>query len=165
MTKNNSISFSYREFDREEELNPDDLELVKGAREAALNAYAPYSKFRVGAVVRLESGTLIRGSNIENAAFPSGICAERSALSNAASNHPDDKTVSIAIAAIDEDGLTDEPVPPCGNCRQVITEEELRNGKQIRVILSGRKKTLVIDRSSDLLPLQFNKNNLKISLP
>ena len=165
MSTTKSISFSYKEFDNYEELGTDDYDMVNAAREAARNAYAPYSGFRVGAAVRLESGVLIRGTNVENAAFPSGICAERSALSNSVSNHPDDKPVAIAIAAMTEEEFTDEPVPPCGNCRQVIAEEELRNGKQIRLILSGKKKVIVIDKCSHLLPLQFNKNNLISNLP
>jgi cytidine deaminase len=165
MMRTNIISFSYNEYDRTEELNPDDRELIFAARESAINAYAPYSKFRVGAAVRLESGIIVRGSNVENAAFPSGICAERNALSNSISNHPNDKPVSIAIAALKEDGLTEEPVPPCGNCRQVIAEEELRTGNQIRILLSGKNKTLVIESIRSLLPLQFNKKNLKVNLP
>ena len=165
MSTTKSISFSYKEFDNNEELGTDDYDMVYAAREAARNAYAPYSGFRVGAAVRLESGVLIRGTNVENAAFPSGICAESSALSNSVSNHPDDKPVGIAIAAMTEEEFTDEPVPPCGNCRQVIAEEELRNGKQIRLILSGKKKVIVIDKCSNLLPLQFNKNNLISNLP
>jgi cytidine deaminase len=165
MMRTNIISFSYNEYDRTEELNPDDRELIFAARESAINAYAPYSKFRVGAAVRLESGIIVRGSNVENAAFPSGICAERNALSNSISNHSNDKPVSIAIAALKEDGLTEEPVPPCGNCRQVIAEEELRTGNQIRILLSGKNKTLVIESIRSLLPLQFNKKNLKVNLP
>jgi cytidine deaminase len=165
MMRTNIISFSYNEFETIEELNTEDRELIFAARESAINAYAPYSKFRVGAAVRLESGIIVRGSNVENAAFPSGICAERNALSNSISNYPNDKPISIAIAALQEDGLTEEPVPPCGNCRQVIAEEEQRTGNQIRIILSGRKKTMVIESISSLLPLQFNKKNLKVSLP
>ncbi|HUX55409.1 MAG TPA: cytidine deaminase [Bacteroidales bacterium] len=165
MVKINNISFSYKEFENTEELDPNDRELVFAAREAALNAYAPYSKFRVGAAIRLESGLIVRGSNVENAAFPSGICAERSALANSVSNHHNDKPIAMAIAAMTEDGLTDNPVPPCGNCRQVIAEEELRTGKQIRIILSGKNKILIIESISSLLPLQFNKQNLKVSLP
>jgi cytidine deaminase len=165
MIRTNNISFSYKEFEKPEELNSEDLELIFAARETALNAYAPYSKFRVGAAVRLESGIIVRGTNIENAAFPSGICAERSALSNSVSNHHNDKPVAMAIAAMSEDGLTEDPVPPCGNCRQVIAEEESRIGNQIRIILSGKNKTLVIDSIGSLLPLQFNKKNLKVNLP
>jgi cytidine deaminase len=165
MIRTNNISFSYKEFEKPEELNPDDRELVIAARETALHAYAPYSKFRVGAAVRLESGTIVRGTNVENAAFPSGICAERSALSNSVSNHHNDKPVAMAIAAMTEDGLTEDPVPPCGNCRQVIAEEESRTGNRIRIILSGKNKTMIIESISSLLPLQFNKKNLKVNLP
>ena len=100
MIRTNNISFSYKEYENSEELNPDDRELIHAAREAALNAYAPYSKFRVGAAVRLESGIIVCGANVENAAFPSGICAERSALSNSVSNYQNDKPVAIAIAAM-----------------------------------------------------------------
>jgi cytidine deaminase len=112
--------------------------------------------------VLLESGIIVSGANIENAAFPSGICAERNALSNSASNYPSDKPVAIAVAAMNEEGLTTEPVPPCGNCRQVIAEEEFRNNKNIKVILSGGSKIQIIEKGGDLLPLQFNRNNLKI---
>lgn len=164
MRRTNSISFTFNEFDKPDDLNSEDRELVFAARDAALNAYAPYSRFMVGAAVRLESGVIVTGANVENAAFPSGICAERSALSNSVSNHHDDKPVAIAIAAMTEDGLTDEPVPPCGNCRQVISEEELRNGKQIRLILSGKKKIQVIESCSHLLPLQFTQKNLNVKL-
>jgi cytidine deaminase len=159
------ISFSYREYNNLEELDPEDRELVALAKEAAKNAYAPYSRFRVGAVVRLESGRKVTGSNVENAAFPSGICAERSALAFSVSNYPDDKPVAMAIAAITDEGLTPECVSPCGNCRQVIAEEELRTSKQIRLILSGEKKIQVVDTISHLLPLQFSRDNLKPNLP
>lgn len=161
MTTRN-ISTSFAEFHSIEELNQDDRDLVIAAREAARNAYAPYSKFRVGAAVKLESGIIIRGANVENAAFPSGICAERSAISFSASNYPSDRPVSIAVAAFTEDGLTKEPVPPCGNCRQVIAEEEFRNNNNIRLILSGDSKIQIFEKGGDLLPLQFNRNNMKI---
>jgi cytidine deaminase len=164
MIRTNNISFSYKEFENHEELSAEDRELVLIARESALNAFAPYSKFRVGAAIRLESGIIVCGANVENAAFPSGICAERSALSNSVSNHHNDKPLAIAIAAMTEDGLTDEPVPPCGNCRQVIAEEESRTGNKIRIILSGKRKTMIIESISCLLPLQFNKKNLKVNL-
>lgn len=165
MIRTNNISFSYKEFDKTEELDADDRELVFAARETALNAYAPYSKFKVGAAVRLESGAIVRGTNVENAAFPSGICAERNALSNSISNHPNDKPLVMAIAAMNEDGLTENPVPPCGNCRQVIAEEELRTGNQIRLILTGKDKTMIIESITNLLPLQFTGKNLKVNLP
>jgi cytidine deaminase len=165
MPKINTISFSYHEFDSPEDLDPSDRDLVFAAREAALKAYAPYSKFRVGAAIRLASGTIVCGTNVENAAFPSGICAERNALANSVSNHSDDNPIALAIAALTADGLTDEPVPPCGNCRQVISEEESRTGRKIRLILSGKNKCYVIDGVANLLPMQFNKINLMINLP
>lgn len=165
MTKTINISFSYKEFGNHEELDPEDRELVSAARETAITAYAPYSRFRVGAAVRLESGTIVRGSNVENAAFPSGICAERNVFANAISNYHYDKPVAIAIAAMTDEGFTEEPVPPCGNCRQVIAEEEARTGNQIRIILSGKKRIMIIDKIGYLLPMQFNNKNLKVNLP
>jgi cytidine deaminase len=161
--KTTNISITCTEYNSIEDLNQIDKELVLAAREAAKNAYAPYSKFRVGAAVMLESGMVISGANVENAAFPSGICAERSALSYSASNYPADKPVAIAVAAFNEKGLTKNPVSPCGNCRQVIAEEEFRNNNNIRVILSGETKLQIIEKGGDLLPLQFNRNSLKVN--
>jgi cytidine deaminase len=163
MIKTNNISFTFKEFDSVEELESSDRELLKSAREAALNAYAPYSGFRVGAAVRLASGIIVTGSNVENAAFPSGICAERNALSNSSSNHPGDIPVVLAVAAITEAGYSCEPVSPCGNCRQVIAEEETRSGKSIRIILGSKNKIQVIEKGGDLLPLQFSRNNLPVT--
>jgi len=163
MIKASNISFSFKEFDTIAELGSQDRELLISAREAAMNAYAPYSGYKVGAAVRLESGKIVKGTNVENAAFPSGICAERSALSNVSSNYPGDNPVTIALAAMTEAGLTNEPVSPCGNCRQVIVEEEIRSGKSIRIILSSKNKIQVIEKGGDLLPLQFSRNNLPVN--
>ncbi len=160
-----NISFSYREYERPEELDAEDQELIKAAKESAKLAYAPYSRFMVGAAIRLESGRIVHGSNVENAAFPSGICAERTVIAGAVSNYPDDKPVALAIAAITEGGLPAESVSPCGNCRQVIAEEEGRTGKQIRIILSGKNKIQVIDGVGLLLPLQFSRDSLRVNLP
>jgi cytidine deaminase len=160
-----NISFSYQEYESPSEMATEDQQLIIEARRAANNAYAPYSRFRVGAAVRLESGMIVCGSNVENAAFPSGTCAERTAISGSVSNYPDDKPVAIAIAAMNDDGLTAECISPCGNCRQIIAEEEIRTGKKIRIILSGREKIQVIESISLLLPLQFCRNNLRVNLP
>jgi len=165
MIKTTTFSFSYKEYETTEDLESDDRELIYAARATALNAYAPYSRLKVGAAIRLNSGTIVCGTNVENAAFPSGICAERNALSTSVSNYSNDKPVSLAIAAMTENGLTDDPVPPCGNCRQVIAEEELRTGRKIRIILSGKNRILIVESISSLLPLQFNKKNLKVILP
>jgi cytidine deaminase len=158
-TKNISISWS--EFKEISDLEKDDRDLVIAARDISVKAYAPYSGFLVGAAVRLDDGTIVTGTNVENAAFPSGICAERNALSTAVSNFPSRVPVAIAIAARNSEGLTADPVSPCGNCRQVIAEEEFRNGKPIRIILTGRNKFQVIENGGSLLPLQFNRNSLK----
>ncbi len=163
MTRTNNISFSYKEFDSPEELNKEDYDLLLSARKTAANAYAPYSGFKVGAAVLLTSGIIITGSNVENAAFPSGICAERNALSNASSNHPGDNPVAIAVAAMTEAGQTYEPVSPCGNCRQVIAEEEVRSGRSIRIILGSKNKIQIIEKGGDLLPLQFSRKNLTVN--
>jgi cytidine deaminase len=106
MIRTHNISFSYKEYEKSEELDPDDFRLISEARKAALNAYAPYSKFKVGAAVRLTSGKIVRGANVENAAFPSGICAKRSALSNSVSNYPDDKITALALVALTNDILS-----------------------------------------------------------
>jgi cytidine deaminase len=163
--KHHNISFTYTEFGSLEELSPGDRELVINARKAAGKAYAPYSRFYVGAALRLESGRIVSGSNVENAAFPSGLCAERTALAYAVSNFPGDRTVALAIAARDDADFTEESISPCGNCRQVIAEEEKKNGKAVRIILSGTSGILIIESVGDLLPLQFSKDNLKTILP
>lgn len=165
MLSTRNISFTYAECEKPEDLNPEDQELMLAAKAAAKNAYAPYSRFMVGAAIRLESGKIVTGSNVENAAFPSGICAERTALSCSVSNFPDDHPVAIAIAAMNDEGVTADNVAPCGNCRQVIAEEEIRTGKQIRIILSGSDMIRIIDCCSHLLPMQFNKRNLSVNHP
>lgn len=165
MAKTHNVSFSYIIFENLEELIPSDRELIIAARNVAVNAYAPYSRYRVGAAVRLDNGIIVPGANVENSAFPTGICAERNALSSSVVNYPDRYPVAVAIAAYSDNGIIEEPVSPCGNCRQFIAEEETRHGKNIRVILSGKEKTYVVDSISDLLPLQFNQTNLKITLP
>lgn len=157
-----NITISWSEYKDISELNPEDRELVIAARDISVKAYAPYSGFNVGAAVKLDDGTIVTGTNVENAAFPSGICAERNALATAISNYPSRIPVSIAIAARNSNGLTADPVPPCGNCRQVIAEEEFRNGKPIRLILTGSNRFQIIEKGGDLLPLQFNRDSLKV---
>jgi cytidine deaminase len=160
-----NISYSYMEYESPEELDIQDQELIIAAKEAARLAYAPYSKFMVGAAIRLESGRIVHGSNVENAAFPSGICAERTVIACTVSNYPDDKPAAMAIAAMSDEGVPAESVSPCGNCRQVIAEEEVRSGKQIRIILSGRNKIQVMESISPLLPLQFSRNSFRADCP
>jgi cytidine deaminase len=152
-----SISLKYREYPKDEKLSPDIQELIDAAIQASHGAYAPYSGFKVGASVRLDSGRIISGSNVENAAFPSGNCAERTALSYAITNFPDDKPNSIAITATGNSGVPAQIVSPCGNCRQFISEEETRKGGKIKIILAWKDKTIIFESISDLLPMQFSK--------
>lgn len=158
--KEREIRVLYKEYLTGNEMPDAERVLTEQAVVAASGAYAPYSHFMVGAAILLDDGTVVRGANVENAAFPSGSCAEKTALSYSVSNYPGRRPVAIAIAALSGDKLTREPVPPCGNCRQMLVEEEQRQGKPIKVILAGREKILVIDSAESLLPLRFTKSNL-----
>jgi cytidine deaminase len=136
--------------------------LVDAAREATLRSYAPYSGFSVGAAVRLSNGKLLTGNNQENAAYPSGLCAERTTLFWANAQYPDAAVESLAIAARNADGELPVPIPPCGACRQVILEVENRFNRSIRIILYGAKECYVIeDGIKALLPLCFNAGFLE----
>lgn len=137
------------------ELTEDELRLIEEAKKATAHAFSPYSHFSVGAALLLENGKTVIGANQENAAFPSGTCAERSAIFAAQSQFPDSPVRIIAIAAQNSNGFLPEPVTPCGACRQVILGIEDRYGKEIRILLYGTKMTYVIERASDLLPLSF----------
>ena len=147
------------EYNSIEELTKEDIVVINKAKEAAQKAYAPYSKFNVGACVLLENGELIQGNNQENAAYPSGLCAERVAMFYANANYPDVPVKTIAICAYVNSKLLNEPVPPCGSCRQVLLESEIRFNSPIRIILIGESKILIIDNAKQLLPLNFNNNN------
>lgn len=141
-----------------EELTPEEQHLVELAIEATQRSYAPYSNFHVGAAVRLENGVEVMGCNQENAAYPSGLCAERTALFSAGAQYPDVPVETLAIAARGTDGeLQYEPVSPCGSCRQVIIESETRAKHPIRILLYGRKHTYVIDGIRHLMPLSFSE--------
>lgn len=150
-----------REYDSDSELGDDERNLIIAAKRASADAYAPYSGFMVGVSVMLGNGMVINGNNRENAAFPSGSCAERTALNYAGANFPGEKITKMAICASYGDTFTDEPVSPCGSCRQLISEEEDRTGGAIRLILYGKKKVRIIDGIANLLPFQFNKSILK----
>lgn len=141
-----------------EELTVDERKLLDVAIEATRRSYAPYSRFSVGAAVMLENGATIIGCNQENAAYPSGLCAERTALFAAGAQYPDVPVRMLAIAARGTDGeLVDTPVGPCGACRQVIIESETRSSGKIRILLHGRKHVFVIDGISQLMPLSFTE--------
>ena len=141
-----------------DELSAEEQHLVNLAIEATGRSYAPYSHFHVGAAVRLENGEEIIGCNQENAAYPSGLCAERTALFSAGAQYPNVPVEMLAIAARGTDGeLLSEPVSPCGSCRQVIIESETRAGHPIRILLYGRKCIYVIDGIGKLMPLLFSE--------
>lgn len=141
------------------ELTADDQQLAQLAIASADHAYAPYSRFHVGAAVRLANGVLLPGCNQENAAFTAGICAERSAIFAAGAQYPDQPITTIAIAAKDANGmLTELPVSPCGTCRQVIVETEKRFATTMRLILCGSSCVYVIeDGIRALMPLSFSE--------
>ena len=143
------------------ELSEEDRELVEAAKEATRGSYAPYSKFNVGAAVRLQNGIIVVGANQENAAFPSGLCAERTALFAAGAQYPDQPVTSLAIAARKGKRFLSQPVSPCGACRQVISGVEERFGIPIRILLYGTDGILVSEGISPLLPLRFAEEDLK----
>lgn len=130
--------------------------LVESAKEATRNAWAPYSKFSVGAALELENGEIISGSNQENIAFPSGLCAERVALFYAGSQFPGVAIKKIAVAAFSGERFVEQPVYPCGDCRQVLLEHENRVKKPVEVIMYGTKEIKLVKSISDLLPLPFD---------
>lgn len=148
------------EYDRLDELSDEQGLLVNSAIKAARDAYAPYSEYHVGAALRLANGEVIIGSNQENAAYPSGLCAERVAIFYAGARHPDVAVQSIAIAAIREGILQEGPVAPCGACRQVLYEKESQGDAPMELILYGSKKIQVLNKVTDLLPLPFKLEDL-----
>lgn len=149
------------EYQNINELDEQDKDLVNQAIKAAGAAYAPYSNFHVGAAVLLDNGKIITGNNQENAAYPSGLCAERVALFAANAQYPDVPVVAMAIVAMKDGKVTDSAVTPCGACRQVMIETEVRFDRPIKVILYGAKNILVVDSVHELLPLSFTSSKLK----
>lgn len=139
----------------DEELTPQEQSLIDKAQEIAKGAYAPYSRFAVGAAVLLADGTVVTGSNQENAAYPSGICAERTALFYANAQHPNTPVVAIAIVAI-KDGQRVEGLSPCGSCRQVLAEVSARYRQPFCVIMGGRDRHVIVSDNRHLLPLTFD---------
>ena len=144
-----------------EELTPEEKQLVEEARQATYRSYSPYSRFSVGASVLLANGVILSGSNQENAAYPSGLCAERTVLFFANSQHPNQPITMMAIAALSEKGFTEIPITPCGACRQVLAETEKRFEYPIRILLYGETETIIIDGVKDLLPFLFDEDILK----
>ncbi len=141
----------------DDELTAEQKELVKLAREYTSHAYAPYSHFKVGAAIRLDNGVIATGANQENAAYPSGTCAERSACYWAGANYPEARFRTIAIACRGTDGeLCEVPGSPCGACRQALLEYEKLAGEDVEVLLAGRDVTYRLPSVKSLLPLAFD---------
>ena len=138
-----------------EELEASDQELVEKAIAATDNSYAPYSKFNVGAALRLADGRIVIGANQENAAYPSGLCAERTAVFAAQANYPEQPITTLAIAARNVNGMMPKPITPCGACRQVILEIEERYRRPVRILLYGTEGVYIVSSVRDLLPLCF----------
>ena len=149
------------QFCQMEELSAEDQELVKEAIGALANSYARYSNFNVGAALRLDDGSITTGANQENAAFPSGLCAERCAIFAAQSHHPEHAITALAIAAKNVNGLMPDPVSPCGACRQVILEMEDRYQQPVRILLYGTRGVYCINSVKDLMPLSFVDENMR----
>lgn len=147
-----------------DELTAADRQLIDAAKDATRRSYAPYSHFHVGAAVLLADGTVVTGTNQENAAYPSGLCAERTTLFYAGSTHPDTAVVSLAIAAFTDGAFTTNPIVPCGACRQVMLETEQRYNHPIRTLLYGTEGIYLIEGGTrELLPLTFNASFLEMT--
>lgn len=153
-----------------EELSPQEKTLVDAAKEATYNSYAPYSQFNVGAALLLADGTIVKGANQENAAFPVGTCAERSAIFAAQSQYPEQAVNAIAIAARNSSDppetieapetssrFTSHPISPCGICRQAIVELEQRYHQDVKIMMYGEECIYIVDTIKSLLPLTFSE--------
>lgn len=144
-----------------EELSQEETNLMLQAFEARSKAYAPYSNFTVGAALLLDNGIVIQGSNQENAAYPSGLCAERVAIFYAGATYPEAKIVKMFITASPLDRDLEEPIPPCGSCRQSIAEYEFKQDLPIAIFFMGAKGDIYkSDSLKNILPLVFDKNHL-----
>lgn len=139
------------------ELTTEEQQLADRALQASYHSFAPYSHFHVGAAVLLKNGITVIGANQENAAFPSGLCGERACIFSAQSQYPDQPIRILAIAARNGEKQTEEPVTPCGSCRQVILQMEQRYHKPMEILLCGAKKYYRIGSIHDLLPLSFDQ--------
>jgi len=156
------IRITVEEYPSVGDLERSDRELMELAEESIKNAYAAYSQYRVGAALKLSNGKVFTGNNQENAAYPSGLCAERVAIFYAKAQYPDEKVEAIAISARAEHFCIEDAVAPCGACRQAMAEYENQQGNPIRVVMKGEKgPVLAVTSIKDLLPLMFHAEELK----
>lgn len=159
--KSKNIQIKYSEYSNSKELPKEDENILEAARDYLNHAYAPYSNFQVAACILLENDELIFGTNQENAAYPSGLCAERVAMFYASSKYPKMPFKTIAITAKNISDTLNSPIFPCGSCRQVMLEYENLQNKPIRFILAGSEgKVIVIDGIDNLLPFSFDADSL-----
>lgn len=149
------LEIKYREYSSEMELDPDDRELCEAAVKALAGSYAPYSGFNVGAAVRLSDGRIVTGANQENAAFPSGLCAERTAMFYAHAHYPDLNMTGIAIVGAQGGKVCGDITSPCGACRQVMAEYQKLSGDNMSVIFISGKRILKFEKVDDILPFIF----------
>ncbi len=154
--KQKSLVIEYDEYINSEGMQKEDLDLLGHAIDATKNAYAPYSNFKVGAAVKLSNGEIISASNQENAAYPSGLCAERVAIFYANARYPEASIQSLAVTASVNGNQCETPTYPCGACRQVLAESEQRGGDPIKIIIGGVKVTQIVKGTSSLLPFVFD---------
>lgn len=154
------LQIAAEEYSSFDELNEEDKKLILAARKSSEKAYAPYSKFKVGAAIRLANNEIIASNNQENADFTDGLCAERLALFYAHAKYPEQAVKSVAVTAYNKDGLLKEPAKPCGSCRQVMIETEVRYKQPVRVILDGADKILIFESAEMLLPFAFKPDSL-----
>jgi len=159
--KKKQIGFELLVFDDVKELSQNDQKLLIEAEKARENAYAPYSRFKVGAAVLLENGEVVIGNNQENASYPSGLCAERVAIFQAGAKFPGVLVKAVAITVKSMEHVVNQPAAPCGNCRQALMEYEHKQQSPIRVLFRGEKGPIYICASiQDILPLAFNNSFL-----
>jgi cytidine deaminase len=158
---NKKFEFEYEVYNDIHELNRRDAGLLSKARAVTVQAYAPYSKFFVGAIAELNNGEIVSGTNQENASYPVGICAERVLLGNAATLYPNVGIDTMAISYDSQNVKSDHPISPCGMCRQSLLEYETRTQKPIRLILAGQEgKIIIVKTVSFLLPFAFTSGEL-----
>jgi cytidine deaminase len=150
------ITIDYIEYSAVGEMDPQDQEVVAAALEARKGSYSPYSKFRVGAALRLADGTIVQGANQENIAYPSGLCAERTAMFAASANHPGVPFDTLAIVGGNGAEVCEMPAAPCGGCRQVMAEYQRLYDRPLRIILIGSHAIYKFDKVEDILPLIFD---------
>lgn len=156
-----NITTTFSVYDSKENLPQDILPLMDKAIEIRKKAYAPYSKFRVGAAIFLDNGETVLGSNQESAAYPSGLCAERVAIFHAGAIYPDAKILKIAISATSDEKPVTSPIPPCGACRQSISEYEFKQNEPIEIYFMGETgEVYKSDSLKNLLPFMFDKDYL-----